>query len=196
MIKKLITLSLTLALCALAASAQDATAIFNKTVKTYRNSGAVSATYTTGGQRGTIVLNGSAFRVLQSNFKTWFDGKTQWTWSSGTGEVNVTTPTAQEISQFNPLSVANSLRQAYSMSVTSGNGPWTLTLIPRKAGKVKKIVLHINKQYHLTGAKYVTTGGTQSFTLTNYKVNANYPASTFKFDKKLVPSGTEVVDLR
>lgn len=194
--RKFITI-LAIVACAITGQAQNATAIFNKVVQTYRNSGTISASYSTSGSRGTIVMQGSKFRVLAGDFKTWFDGRTQWTYSNATGEVNVTTPTAQEIAAINPIAVASSLQKSYSMSAKSQGGKWVLTLTPRKAGKVKRIVLYVNGKYQLTAARYIAKNGrTQSLTISNYRTHTSYPASTFTFNKKYVPRGTEIVDLR
>ena len=39
-------------------------------------------------------------------------------------------------------------------------------------------------------------GSNFTLTLTGYKTHQNLPASTFTYDKSMVPAGTQVVDLR
>ncbi len=178
------------------AQAQNATAIFNKVVADYKASGTVSASYTMAGSKGTIVMSGSKFRVLAGNLKAWYDGKTQWTYTTATGEVNVTEPTAQELVMVNPLSAAQTLMASYNMSAKKAGAGFVLTLTPKKRNNVKSITLHISSAYRLTKASYATSKGTQSLLISNYKTHVASNAGTFKFQKSMVPAGTEVIDLR
>ncbi|MBQ5467166.1 MAG: hypothetical protein IIT60_07925, partial [Muribaculaceae bacterium] len=95
--------SLIFILAAISVQAQNATAIFNKVVSTFKASGTVSASYSMNGSKGTIVMQGTKFRILANDVKSWFNGKTQWTYSDQTGEVNIIDPTSQELQMTNPL---------------------------------------------------------------------------------------------
>lgn len=186
-------LTLILLATALLCHAENATSIFNKTVNAFSKAGTVSATYSMGSSRGTIVMSGNKFRILASDIKSWFNGKTQWTYAKQTGEVNITTPTQQELVMANPLSAANALQQGYNMTTVKGG----IKLTPKKRSQVRSIVLYINRAYQLTGARYETTRGqVTTLRISNYKTHQNYPASTFVFSKNMVPRGTPVVDLR
>ena len=188
--------SLIFILAALSVQAQNATAIFDKMVSTFKASGTVSASYSMNGSKGTIVMQGVKFRILANDVKSWFNGKTQWTYSDQTGEVNIIDPTSQELQMTNPLAAAKSLKDAFTMTSLKATSGYAIKLTPKKKSNVKSITLYLSKAYILTAADYVTTNGTYKLKLSNYKTKQNYPASTFVFDKKLVPAGTEVVDLR
>ena len=194
MAKKLLSLIFVLVACS--AQAQNATAVFDKMVAAFKAGGTISASYSMNGSKGTIVMQGAKFRILANDVKSWFNGKTQWTYSDQTGEVNIVDPTAQELQMTNPLAAAKSLKDAFSMTSLKAATGYAIKLTPKKKGNVKSITLYISKAYVLTAADYVTNNGTYNLKLTNYKTKQNYPASTFVFDKKLVPAGTEVVDLR
>ena len=194
MAKKLLSLIFLLVACS--AQAQNATAVFDKMVAAFKAGGTISASYSMNGSKGTIVMQGAKFRILANDVKSWFNGKTQWTYSDQTGEVNIVDPTAQELQMTNPLAAAKSLKDAFSMTSLKAATGYAIKLTPKKKSNVKSITLYISKAYVLTAADYVTNNGTYNFKLTNYKTKQNYPASTFVFDKKLVPAGTEVVDLR
>ena len=56
--------------------------------------------------------------------------------------------------------------------------------------------LYVSKSYVLTKAIYTTKKGSETLTISNYKTKVATNAATFKFNKKMVPAGTEVVDLR
>lgn len=176
--------------------AQNATQIFDRTVAAYKAAGAVSASYSMGSSKGNIVMKGSQFRILANNIKSWYDGKTQWTYSSATQEVNVSTPSANQLVMVNPLAAAQSLKAGYSMSAKKSGTGYVLTLKPKAKSKVVSIALYVSKNYVLTKAVYTTNKGNQTLTISNYKTKVSTSASTFKFSKNQVPAGTEVVDLR
>ncbi|MDO4510714.1 MAG: LolA-like putative outer membrane lipoprotein chaperone [Bacteroidales bacterium] len=193
--KKFITMALAL-MVAMCCQAQNATQIFDRTVAAYKAAGAVSASYSMGASRGTIVMKGSQFRILANNVKSWYDGKTQWTYSTATDEVNVTNPTSQQLVMVNPLAAAQTLKQGYSMSAKKSGAGYVLTLKPKAKSNVTSVQLHISSAYVLTKAVYTTQQGSETLVISNYKTKVATSAATFKFDKKQVPAGTEVVDLR
>lgn len=193
--KKLMTMAMLL-MVAMCCQAQNATQIFDRTVAAYKAAGAVSANYSMGSSRGTIVMKGSQFRILANNLKSWYDGKTQWTYSTATDEVNVSSPSAQQLVMVNPLAAAQTLKSGYSMSAKKNGSGYVLTLKPKAKSNVTSVTLYISSAYVLTKAVYTTKKGSETLTISNYKTNVSTTAATFKFDKKQVPAGTEVVDLR
>ena len=56
----------------------------------------------------------------------------------------------------------------------------------------------IGKKTYQVQKAVISTSDRQSYTTTisHYTTGKNFPASTFVFNKSLVPAGTEVVDLR
>lgn len=176
--------------------AQNATQIFDRTVAAYKAAGAVSANYSVGSSHGTIVMKGNQYRILANNLKSWYDGKTQWTYSTATGEVNVSSPSAQQLVMVHPLAAAQTLKSDYKMSAKKSGSGYVLTLKPKSKSKVVSVTLYVSAKYVLTKAIYTTNKGSQTLTVSNYKTKVATSAATFKFNKKMVPAGTEVVDLR
>ena len=72
--------------------------------KSFKNAKSVTAPYsmTMDGNtvKGEAVISGDKFRITTPGMSIWYDGRTQWTYSSSTGEVNVTEPTAEELQQI------------------------------------------------------------------------------------------------
>ena len=149
--------------------AQNATQIFDRTVAAYKAAGAVSASYSMGSSKGNIVMKGNQCRILANNIKSWYDGKTQWTYSSATQEVNISTPSANQLVMVNPLAAAQSLKAGYSMSAKKSGTGYVLTLKPKAKSKVVSIALYVSKNYVLTKAVYTTNKGNQTLTISNYK---------------------------
>lgn len=184
-----------------AATAQTPQAVIDKCLAQL-GKGAVSASYSVSGQgaaSGTIVLSGKKFRMLSSAMKCWYDGKTMWTYSQATGEVNITTPTAADLAMTNPYAIAQSYKQSFTMSKgTSAGGVYTIKMTPKKKSNIKELTLTINTQtYRISKVQFLMTNKTKTtITVSNYKTGVKADSKTFKFDKSLVPKGTPVVDLR
>ena len=180
--KKTIT-SLALCLLAIVAQAQTPQQMLDKAVSALRSAGTIAATYqvkaTQGVFAGNIVMAGSKYRIISKDMKCWYDGTTQWTWSSATDEVNITTPTPEDLQMTNPIAAANDLKTNFNMWKARGQipGHYAIMMRPNQKSNIEQVYLYIN-------------------TLTNYKTHQNLPATTFTFDKSMVPAGTPVIDLR
>jgi outer membrane lipoprotein-sorting protein len=85
----LLVLLMGVALCQ-AVAQQDAKAesILSKMADSYRKAGGISLTFG-GTQQGKLLLKGNKFCLESGGIKTWFDGKTQWSYVEQNEEVNV-----------------------------------------------------------------------------------------------------------
>ena len=200
--KKLFIL-MTAAVVALAATAQSPSSVVDKVLGALKGGKAVSASYTMtsaqGSSKGTLVMSGKKFRVLASDIKCWYNGKTMWSYSPATDEVNITTPTAADLQMTNPYSAAQNFKSSYIISKGgTGNGTYTIRFTPKKKSNVKHMLVTVSTSTWLINKAEVveTSGAKTTVTIGNYNKNASASASTFEFDKSQVPAGTEVVDLR
>lgn len=191
-----------IALGANAVWAQSAAQVVDKVIAGYNGSRGISAAFNVataqGTTAGTIDMMGQKFRILSPDMKCWFDGKTQWTYTKVTGEVNVTTPTATEIAQSNPYAIISSMRSNCTLSMKSTASEYVVTFKPKKKGQITQAVVTIGKKNYQVQKAVLTTADRNSYTtiISHYTTGKNFPASTFVFNKSQVPSGTEVVDLR
>lgn len=191
-----------IATCCAAAWGQSAQQVVDKVLQGYNSSHGITATFSVataqGTSTGTIDMVGQKFRILSKDMKCWFDGKTQWAYSSMTGEVNITTPTAEEIAQSNPYAIISSLSKQCSLSMKKTAASFIVTFKPKKQGQITQAEVTIGKKNYQVQKAVITTSDRQSYTTTisNYTTRRNFAASTFVFNKKQVPAGTEVVDLR
>ena len=202
--KKLALLFLMILGMAAGACAQTPASVFDKAVGALKKAGTVSAKYSLHAGKtvnnGSIVLSGSKFRLMSNVVKCWYDGKTQWSYSPATGEVSVTTPSGADLQLTNPHAAAQSYKNTFNMwkAYTQIPGCYTIKMMPKKKSQVRQILVYVtNGTYLISKVKCEMTNGTSyTIKISDYKTKASYPASTFKFDPKLVPAGTEVVDLR
>ena len=65
--------------------AQAPATMIDKCVAAINAGGGVTANYSVttsqGTSSGTIAMQGNKFRIISSDAKCWYDGKTQWSWS-------------------------------------------------------------------------------------------------------------------
>ncbi len=179
--------------------------IVNEVIKQYRDDNYVTATALIsslqGQQKALLVMNGNKFRLLSPDAKCWYDGYTQWAYSSATKEVNITTPTPEELQMSNPYAALGSIKSDYNavMMKSSIASNFQLKLTPKKKdSQIKEIHLSIAKtNWHIAKIIFVMDDkSTYTITISNYKTNQKFSQSTFKFDKNEVPKGTPIVDLR
>lgn len=181
--------------------AQLANEVVNRVLAAYRNSGGIEASYSVssiqGSTSGTIAMQGDKFRILSNELRCWYDGNSLWTYSSLTREVNITTPTQEELLTTSPYIAITELQKASAMSLKTSGANYIVTFTPKSGNSLAKVVMTASSSYRILKAVFTLTDG-NSFTvdITNYVTGKNYKESTFTFDKSLVPVGTEVVDLR
>ena len=158
-------------------------AMLDKCVAAINASGGVTANYSIitnqGTSSGTIAMQGKKFRVLSPDAKCWYDGKTQWSWSPLTGEVNITTPDQEELQMTNPLAAVQHFKANFTM----------------KKAKAKTAKIDETTSLLRTARFDMKDKSVYTVSIKGYK-HKSLPASTFTFDKSQVPAGTEVVDLR
>ena len=185
-------------------SAQNAMNVLNKTIATYNSAKGVSANYSVkssqGSSSGKIEMSGNKFRIISADMKCWYDGATQWTYSTATGEVNVSAPTQEDMQMSNPyVALASMKKNCYVYKAfTQVPGYYTIKLVPKKKNNdFKQILLYITDGAYTIGKAYfeMKSGTSYTIKITNYKA-VRIEDSIFSFDKKLVPEGVEVVDLR
>lgn len=192
------------AIIALTASAAgNADALLGRAADKLRASKSVTACFTlaVGGESttGNITLAGDRFVVKTPQLSTWYDGKTQWSYSPQAGEVNITEPTADELSQVNPFVIINAFRKGYKSTLgasTAATKVINLAALDKRAD-IRTVVLTLDTKT-LYPTKIVMTladGRKMTVTVSSVTPGKALPASTFVFDKKKYP-GAEIVDLR
>lgn len=185
-------------------NAQNVNVIMKNVLNKFNTSKTISADFTINSTqmsaKGTIVMNGKKFRILTKDYMCWYDGKTQWVYTTYTGEVNLLEPSKEELEANNPYfavmryntnfkPVLHSQTDAdYLVKLTSRNihvdMSYLLLTIDKKTYQVKKAIANM------------IDDSTQIIELSNYKVDEKLDPKVFVFDKEMVPQGTQVIDLR
>ena len=200
---KRLAIAILAVIAALSMQAQTPQAMLDKCVAAINASGGVTANYSIitnqGTSSGTIAMQGKKFRVLSSDAKCWYDGKTQWSWSPLTGEVNITTPDQEDLQMTNPLAAVQHFKANFNMKKAKAKTAKTyvIKLTPKKKDNIKTLWLYFDETTSLlrTARFEMQDKSVYTVKITDYK-HKSLAASTFTFDKSQVPAGTEVVDLR
>ena len=200
---KRIFITIITVVAALAAVAQAPSAMLDKCVAAINVGGGVTANYSiTTGQgtsNGTISMQGNKFRIISPEAKCWYDGKTQWSWSPVTGEVNITEPSTDELQMTNPIAAVQHFKANFNMKRAKAKTAKTyvIKLTPKKKDNIKTLWLYFDETTSLlrTARFEMNDKSVYIIKITDYK-HKTLPSSTFTFDKSQVPAGTQVVDLR
>lgn len=162
--------------------------------------GSVSASYSISGSssaRGTVICSGKKFKIT-GTANVWYDGKTMWSLNPRTKEMTVSSPSAEEVAQSNPLMLiagwANLFTAEFPKNAKNTN---TIILTSRsKKSGMKGAVLTLAKGIP---AKLVITsqnGSKTTVTISNFKIGKSVAASTFSGQTAAGQKGITVVDLR
>ena len=191
----------------------QAKAVLDKTAEAFRKAGGVKADFTIkavknglaeGSESGTIQLKGEKFVLKTSDVVTWFDGKTQWSYVVKNDEVNVSTPTQEELQQINPYTFLYIYQKGFSYKLGAvktyrGKAVWEVVLTAKdKKQDLERIILYVTQDTYAPLYILLQQRGQQTrseITVTSYQTRQNYADGIFTFDRKQYP-GVEIIDLR
>ena len=191
----------------------QAKVILDKTAEAFRKAGGVKADFTVkavtnglveGAENGTIQLKGEKFVLKTSDIITWFDGKTQWSYMTKNDEVNVSTPTQEELQQINPYTFLYMYQKGFSYKLGTvktfqGKAVWEVVLTADdKKQELESITLYVTKNAYEPVYIQLQQRGQKTrneITVTAYQTGLDYADDVFTFDRKAYPTA-EVIDLR
>lgn len=191
---------------------QGAKTILDKTASVFKNSKGIQTDfdliYFTKGHssqkkmKGRLQMKGNCFILKTENTTTWFDGKTQWSYLSTSGEVNISNPSADELQKLNPYYFLEIYNYGYNYAYNGttnykGKSAYEIVLTAKNSSSdLQKVLLVISKSYEPLYIKTEQKDKTQNeIFITDYQTSLNYPNNLFKFDKKKYPD-VEIIDLR
>ncbi len=152
-----------------------------------------------GGYTASITMSGNKFTVKSPDLEVWYDGKNQWAYSPRTGEVNLTEPTKQELSQINPLGVLDYFSSEYTVSMlpaAKSTKNIRLTAKSRKSDiKTVDISIDATSQSPTSVTVIMASGESVRVNITSLKFGNTLPSSAFIYRKSLHPDA-EIIDLR
>jgi outer membrane lipoprotein-sorting protein len=194
-------------------SAQNAIAILDKAAAAYNTSNGLSATFAIRAYseqqniaesfEGKINMKGDKFTLQTPNILTWYNGSTQWVYITQAEEVNISTPTGDELQLTNPSILLNSYKKGFTAvfkgesTAPNGKAAYDVTLTPKKKSDVTKIELQIEKYSSLPACIVIQmkNGLSNTIVISDIKTGINQPDSFFLFNEAAYPDA-EIIDLR
>lgn len=187
---------------------QSATSILDNVASRLKNNSielAFSATTFNGNKEsGTIIgklqCKGQQFKVSTNTFTTWFNGKDQWTLLSGSDEVNLTTPTKDDLQKINPYNFINIYQKGYRISKRDvaycKKKCIELTLHSTTNNNYERILLIIDQAYNLVNVRTKDRQGNWlRFRINSIQLGKKISNHIFSFNKNEYPN-IEIIDLR
>ena len=192
---------------------QNAEAILDKAAAAYESSNGIKASFAANIRyekegvaesfEGTIQMKGDKFVLTTPGMRTWFDGKTQWTYMERTEEVNISNPSGDELQFTNPMMLLNSYKKGFNLSYigesTADNGKMADDLLLTSKGKddIDKIEVQIEKATSLPVRMTVTmkNGLRSVIRISKMQTGQNQTNQLFVFNPGDFPNAVEI-DLR
>jgi len=204
---------ITVLLSTLGISAQNARTILDNASKAYNDAGGITANFTldteevnnkmTYSQDGKAYLKGNKFMIDVPDGITWFDGKTQWVYSKGSDEVNVSEPTGEELAGISPAVLLNIYKTGFKLNyigeeTEKGKKVYVVEMVPEnKKTEFSKMRISIDKATNIfTSVKMFGKNNVNNILyVTNLKTKQTLADNTFVFDKNKYQN-IEIIDLR
>lgn len=174
--------------------------ILDKTVEKYNQSKGISVIFG-GSQSGKLLLKGEKFQLTTQDVTTWFDGQTQWSYLKQNEEVNISTPTPEELRAINPYAWLSLYKQGFNyrylgVKTREGKQGHEIVLTPQTKQDIQSITLLIGSDYEPIYIGILPTEGQmQEFIVHNYRTQLNLNDNAFRFDKNKYPNA-EIIDMR
>jgi outer membrane lipoprotein-sorting protein len=183
-------------LCGTVLSAQSLTPeqVLERTVTTLQQAKTIYAETSL----GTVRMKGEKFFWDTRDMKSWFDGKTQWTYNAATNEVTITTPTPEELQSLNPYSYLTMYKQGFALTLSIENSYYRIVMVAADpTAEVKAMAFNISKESFLPLNITQTTrdGETTNVRIRHSVLDMPIPDSFFIFKKSFCPNA-EIIDLR
>lgn len=185
-------------------NAQSVNLVMKNVLNKFNTSKTISADFSISSSQfnlnGSIIMSGMKFRILSKDYICWYDGNVQWLYTTMTDEVNVLEPSKEELELNNPYLAVMRYNTYFIPSLHSQTATDYLVRLKSRNQyvDVTSILLTIDKTSYQIEKAVATMidDSTQTVEFTNYKFNEDISGTIFNFDSKLVPQGTQVIDLR
>lgn len=206
-----LVLGMLMAICPSRLMAQNAVAILDQCAEKLKSNGGLQAHFSAtnfkktteqGTTQGTIDIQQNAFKMQSPQMTVWFDGTTQWTMLTGSDEVNVTRPTAQELQNINPYSFVSIYKEGYKASLSgityNGHKCHNIRLTANSKGKnIQEMRIVIDPATLLPQSIRIRQkdGNWLRLRVSQIQLGKKWDNGHFRFSEKDHPQ-VEVIDLR
>ena len=153
-----------------------------------------------GSENGYLLMKGEKFYLNNQSIQSWYDGKTQWSYLTDNEEVNVCTPTDEEIHAISPYHLLKNYKSDYTYiyigpNKRKGKSVHEINLTSRSdsMNHIKLFVSDENKPVAILF--YRNNKLISEVNITSLQSDSKMNDNLFRFDKTMYPQA-EIIDLR
>lgn len=189
---------------AMAATPVSASTLLKRTADNLKSAPSIMAKFTLSQQqevsKGCLTIAGDKFKISlgDGELTTWYDGENQWVYNPHTDEMNVSSPTPDELATVNPFVIIATFRNAYkARTLKSTAVSHVIELLPiDKQADIRKAIITIDSRYFPTAATLTMSNGhTINIKIASISKGGKLAATVFRPDKKKYHSA-EWIDFR
>lgn len=154
----------------------------------------------TGSENGYLIMKGKKFYLNTQNIQSWYDGKTQWSYLTDNEEVNISSPTKEEIQAISPYHLLKRYKSDYTyiyigQSKRKGKLVHEINLTS-KSDIINDINLIISDDNKPVAILFYRNNKLMSeVNITSLQTDSKIDDKQFRFDKTKYPQ-VEIIDLR
>lgn len=211
--KKQLNILMVCCLTAVSAVAQNAEKILEKAASVYESSNGITVTFAANIRyekqgvsesfEGTIQMKGDKFVLITPDMRTWYDGKTQWSYMVRSEEVNISNPSGDELQFLNPMILLRTYKKGFDLTYvgesTADNGKMAedVLLISKSKDDIEKIEVQIEKatSFPVRITVIMKNDLRSVIRISKIQTGMNHSDQLFIFNPKDYPNALEV-DLR
>jgi outer membrane lipoprotein-sorting protein len=154
----------------------------------------------TGSENGYLIMKGEKFYLNTQSIQSWYDGKTQWSYLTDNKEVNISSPTKEEIQAISPYHLLKRYKSDYTyiyigQSKRKGKLVHEINLTSKSdiINDIKLIISDDNKPVAILF--YRNNKLMSEVNITSLQTDSKIDDKQFRFDKTKYPQ-VEIIDLR
>lgn len=154
----------------------------------------------TGSENGYLIMKGEKFYLNNQSIQSWYDGKTQWSYLTDNEEVNISSPTKEEIQAISPYHLLKRYKSDYTyiyigQSKRKGKLVHEINLTSKSdiINDIKLIISDDNKPVAILF--YRNNKLMSEVNITSLQTDSKIDDKQFRFDKTKYPQ-VEIIDLR
>lgn len=154
----------------------------------------------TGSENGYLIMKGEKFYLNTQSIQSWYDGKTQWSYLTDNEEVNISSPTKEEIQAISPYHLLKRYKSDYTyiyigQSKQKGKLVHEINLTSKSdiINDIKLIISDDNKPVAILF--YRNNKLMSEVNITSLQTDSKIDDKLFRFDKTKYPQ-VEIIDLR
>lgn len=176
------------------ATSSQVLADVEKTITSY---GAFTVELDIDGMKSELTVNADKFYLSSADANVWYDGSTLWTYIKDAGEVNLSTPTADELGNVNPYAILRHWQDNFRHKLRGTAAGYTIVeLTPLHPSDYESLTIYVDGGHNIRKLTVVFDEANLSdITISGLKRNVKVDNSMFAFDRTKHPN-VDIIDLR